>query len=119
MAAEAEHAQADGEQEAQGKAMETDGVDGDAAARQGMDSAAAEYEGEQAWEASGKTLPYERTEAHAAAAAKSVDAAPGNSKGKNTKGKGKGEQKCYRFMATNECPFGKDFWNRADTPGHP
>ena len=42
---------------------------------------------EQAWVASGKTLPYERTEAHAAAAAKSVETAPGGGKGKNTKGK--------------------------------
>ena len=49
MAAEAERAQADGEQEAQGKAMETDDADGDAAARQGMDAAAAEYEGDPAW----------------------------------------------------------------------
>ena len=74
---------------------------------------------EQAWIASGKTLPYDRTEAHAAAAAKSADGAPGGPKGTKGKGKGKGEQKCYRFMATKECPFGKDCWNRANTPGHP
>ena len=74
---------------------------------------------EQAWEASGRTLPYERTEAHAAAAAKNVDGAPGGTKPTKGKGKGKSDGKCYRFMATKECPFGKDCWNRANTPGHP
>ena len=74
---------------------------------------------EQAWVASGKMLPYDRTEAHAAAAAKTVDGAPGGAKPTKGKGKGKGDQKCHRFMATKECPFGKDCWNRANTPGHP